>query len=807
MQDFEKLGAFYLGRMYDMKKQKVEDDILLYDAKDLTTHAVCVGMTGSGKTGLCLALLEEAAIDGIPALVIDPKGDISNLLLTFPDLKPEDFQPWIDPAEATRKGVTPEELAKSTAETWKKGLGDWGQEPERIKKFRDSVDISVYTPGSTAGLPVSILRSFSAPQPEMRSDAEAFQGKISAAVSGLLALLQIDADPLQSREHILLSNILDHAWREGRSPDLPTLIREIQSPPFDKLGVLDLESAFPSKDRFALSMRLNNLVASPGFAAWLQGEPLDIQRMLYSADGKPRISILSIAHLSDAERMFFVTVLLNEVISWMRSQPGTSSLRALLYMDEVFGYFPPTANPPSKTPMLLLLKQARAFGLGIVLATQNPVDLDYKGLANAGTWFLGRLQTERDKARVLDGLEGASAAAGSSFDRGKMDTILSGLGNRVFLMNNVHDDAPVVFQTRWVLSYLRGPLTLEQVRGLMQSRKPSTADSASRYESPTIGLSGVGARPVLPPGVTEVFIPGRQLLPKGASLVYKPALAGKAQVHFAKAGTGVDLWKTLSILAQVDDAVSATVWDEAEVLTEEEHELGSEPEGDGQFAPLPPDLSQAKKYAQITNFLRDSLYRTQALKLWTCAALKQTSKPEESEGDFRARISHGSRENRDLQIEKLRAKYAPKFAALDERKRKALQRVEKEKSQATQSSMSAAISFGTSMLGALFGRKLKSAANVGRAATSMRSAGRVMREREDVAQAEENVEAIDKRIAELDAEFQAETERLEGATAPDALKLDEIEIKPKKADINVMQVALAWVPYQVDASGMAKPLR
>jgi hypothetical protein len=553
-------------------------------------------------------------------------------------------------------------------------------------------------------------------------------------------------------------------------------------------------------------MRLNNLVASPGFAAWLQGEPLDIQRMLYTQDGKPRVSILSIAHLSDSERMFFVTVLLNEVITWMRAQPGTSSLRAILYMDEVFAFFPPSANPPSKRPMLLLLKQARAFGLGVVLATQNPVDLDYKGLANAGTWFLGRLQTERDKARVLDGLEGASAAAGSSFDRGKMDTILSGLGNRVFLMNNVHDDAPVVFQTRWVLSYLRGPLTQDQIRGLMQSRKQAAGNGAAKTETAAIGLSGAAARPVLPPGVTEVFVPGRQLLPKGATLVYRPALVGKAQVHFAKAGTGVDVWKTFSILAPVDDAVSATVWDEAEVLADEEHELGSEPEGDCQFAPLPSDLSQAKKYTQITTYFKDYLYRAQAIKLFTSAALKETSKPGESEGDFRARISHKNREGRDLQIEKLRAKYAPKIATLEDRKRRAIQRVEKEKSQATQSTMQAALSFGTSVLGALFGRKLRSTANVGRAATSFRSAGRVMREREDVAHAEETVDAVDKQIADLDVQFKTETEKLEGASAPDAIKLDEIEVKPKKADINVMQVSLAWVPYQVDAAGMAKPL-
>ncbi|MCA9086899.1 MAG: ATP-binding protein, partial [Planctomycetaceae bacterium] len=209
-------------------------------------------------------------------------------------------------------------------------------------------------------------------------------------------------------------------------------------PPFDRIGVIGLENFYPQADRFQLAMLLNNLLASPGFSSWMEGESLDIQKMLYSPDGKPRFTILSIAHLSEAERMFFVTIFLNEVVSWMRAQSGTSSLRAILYMDEVFGYFPPTANPPSKTPMLTLLKQARAFGLGVVLATQNPVDLDYKGLSNAGTWFIGRLQTERDKARVLDGLEGASAAAGHAFDRRQMEVILSGLGSRVFLLNNVH---------------------------------------------------------------------------------------------------------------------------------------------------------------------------------------------------------------------------------------------------------------------------------------------------------------------------------------------------------------------------------
>ncbi len=467
MSVLEKLGAFYLGKTYDMNAGQILDEPVMYDAKDLTTHAMCVGMTGSGKTGLCMTLLEEAAIDGIPSIIIDPKGDIGNLLLTFPQLRPQDFKPWVDSNEALRKGHTVDSYAEHMAGVWKKGLGEWGQTGERIRALRASADMAIYTPGSNAGLQLSVIKSFSAPSAEVRTDTDAMRDRIQSAVSGLLALLGVEADPLQSREHILLSNILQHHWQAGKDLTLPDIIGQIQSPPFAKLGVFDLETFYPANDRLGLAMRLNNALASPGFGAWMEGEPLDIQRLLYTPEGKPRCAIMSISHLPDSERMFFVTILLNELLSWMRAQPGTSSLRALLYMDEIFGYFPPNANPPSKKPMLTLLKQARAFGVGCVLATQNPVDLDYKGLGNTGTWFVGRLQAERDKMRLLDGLEGATASAGQSFNRAEMETLLSSLGSRVFLMNNVHENAPVVFHTRWAMSYLRGPLSRGQIAKLM----------------------------------------------------------------------------------------------------------------------------------------------------------------------------------------------------------------------------------------------------------------------------------------------------------------------------------------------------
>ena len=466
-ENFEQLGTFYLGREYDLAAGQQKEDLLLYDSKDLTTHAVVVGMTGSGKTGLCLSLLEEAGIDNIPAIVIDPKGDIANLLLTFPDLAPEDFKPWVDEGQAARENISVDEFAANQAQLWKDGLESWGQSNDRIRMLREKCEMRIYTPGSDAGRPLTILKSFAAPSPEVINDSDALRERIQSATSGLLALLGIDADPVRSREHIFISNVLDHTWRKGKDLNLGQLINHIQKPPFDKVGVMDLDTFFPSKDRMELAMTINNLLASPSFASWMSGEPLNIKSMLHTPEGKPCISILSIAHLGEKERMFFVTILLNEVLSWVRTQAGTSSLRAILYMDEVFGYFPPTKNPPSKQPMLTLLKQARAYGLGIVLATQNPVDLDYKGLANTGSWFIGRLQTERDKMRVLEGLEGASANVGSTFDRGAMEATLAGLGKRKFLLNNVHEDQPVVFETRWALSYLRGPLTRDHIKELV----------------------------------------------------------------------------------------------------------------------------------------------------------------------------------------------------------------------------------------------------------------------------------------------------------------------------------------------------
>ncbi len=810
-EDFEKLGVFYLGRPYDLAGKRSKPGLLLYDSKDLVTHAVCVGMTGSGKTGLCVGLLEEAAIDGIPAIVIDPKGDLGNLLLTFPQLRGEDFAPWINEHDARKKGLSPADYAAQQAALWQKGLGEWGQSGERIQKLREAAECVVYTPGSNAGLPVSILKSFAAPPQEMRDDEELLRERISTTVTSVLGLVGVQADPIKSREHILLASILDSAWRRGLDLDLPMLIQQIQTPPMTKVGVLDVDSFFPANERFALAMLLNNLLAAPGFGAWMEGEALDIGRLLYGPSGKPRIAIFSIAHLSDAERMFFVALLLNQMLGWVRAQSGTTSLRALLYMDEIFGYFPPVANPPSKAPLLTLLKQARAFGVGIVLATQNPVDLDYKGLANTGTWFIGRLQTERDKARVIEGLEGAAAGSGTRFDRQRMEQILAGLGNRVFLLNNVHEDAPEVFQTRWTLSYLRGPLTRTQIKRLME---PLKAAGPGGESTGTVGNGDAGvdlvtgssvSRPMLPPDVGQYFIPVRGAPQGGEGVVYRPMVLGAAQVRFVDGKMGVDTNEAVTWVAPIRQGAVPVEWDQAAPLSLSPADLEPDPFGSARFAPLPGPASKAKQYETWKSELSGWLYRTQHLDLFRSPSTKELSRPGESERDFRLRLQLAGREHRDLQSDGLRKKYAPKIATLQDRIRRAGQMVERQQTESRSSQVQAVISIGATILGAFLGRKAISATNIGKASTAIRGAGRVIKESKDVSHAEDNLAALQEQLDGLEFQFKAEMNRLAVETDPLTEKLERLSLKPTKSNIVVSLVALAWAPHWQDGNGMLVP--
>ena len=810
MADFEKLGVFYLGRPYDPTRGTSTEGLLLYDSRDLVTHAVCVGMTGSGKTGLCLCLLEEAAIDGVPAIAIDPKGDLSNLLLTFPDLTPADVRPWVNEDEARAIGLTPGDYARQQAEVWRKGLAAWGQDGERIRRLRSAAEFAVYTPGSTAGIPLSILASFAAPPAVVRDDPELLAERVGTTTTSLLTLMGVDADPIKSREHILLATILDATWKVGRDLDLGALIQQIQTPPITRIGVLDIETFYPAKDRFELAMRVNNLLAAPGFASWLSGEPLDVGRLLYSPQGKPRVAVIYIAHLNDAERMFFVSLLLNQVLGWMRTQSGTTSLRAIVYMDEIFGFFPPVAAPPSKAPLLTLLKQARAFGLGVVLATQNPVDLDYKGLANAGTWFIGRLQTERDKARVLEGLEGAAAFGKAALDRAAVEQLLAGLKTRMFLLHNVHEDAPAVFETRWAMSYLRGPLTRDQIKALTPSRKapPGEAEVAAPATRPVAAASTAappaveGARPVLPPDVPQHFLPLRSPVPAGSTLTYLPALYATARVQFADEKRKVDATRDVAVVSPMARGAVLVDWTGAREVDLQPSDLGAEPDASaGGFAMLPPAALKAGSYTEWATEFARWLYQSQRLELYRSPATGLLSTSGESERDFRIRLADAFRERRDATAAALREKYAPKIAVLTERIRRAEQAVVREAEQARQQRMQTAVSVGATLLGAFMGRKAVSATTLGRATTAARGVGRSTKEAQDIALAQESVEVLRARLAELEAQFEADVDA--ASKRADALTetLEPVALKPKRSQITVSVVSLAWAPVAVTGQG------
>jgi len=810
MQDFEKLGVFYLGSPFDVVSKKRLDDLLLYDSRDLVTHGVCIGMTGSGKTGLCISILEEAALDGIPSIVIDPKGDITNLLLTFPELRAEDFAPWINEEDASKQGVSPQDYAVQEAQLWKDGLAKWGQDSARIRRLREAADFNIYTPGSNAGLSVSILKSFSTPPPEIIEDNELLQERISTTVTSLLGLLGIEADPIQSREHILISTILATAWKQGLDLNLEKLIQQIQVPPVARVGVLDLESFYPSKERFTLALRLNNLLAAPGFELWLQGEPLDISTLLYTAAGKPKVSIFYIALLNDAQRMFFVSMLLNQIVGWMRTQSGTTSLRAIVYMDEVFGYLPPLANPPSKTPLLTLLKQARAFGVGVLLATQNPVDLDYKGLSNTGTWFIGRLQTDRDKLRVLDALETVSASSDTRFDRQTMDQTISSLGKRIFLMHNVHEDRPVVFETRWAMSYLRGPLTRNQIKPIMDPIRTTqlTPASAQSLIAPTpqvtaYPISGgtLGSqRPLLSPEIPQYFLPTVGAQPSDVSLMYSPMILGAAQIRFADDKARVDVTRDAVFLSSITSDPVTVNWDNSTEAKLKLDDLKSAPSETPQYAELASAALNAENYNVWRKDFVNWLLRTQKLELFRSPSLREFSKPGEAERDFRVRLQQAVREQRDQRAEKLRVKYASAFARLDQRIGTAQAALESWKARESERRYESAVSFGTSLLGSFLGRK--SVRRTARAAGRMRRAMKGFRSK---AAAEEKLMALQKQREQLEQRFQSETSLLEAKVNPLTENLENVSIGPSRPDISIRLVALTWTPHWLDAKRNTTP--
>ena len=763
---YEKMGLFYLG------KDAEDDSLTLYKSKHLTTHAIIIGMTGSGKTGLGIDLIEEAAIDNIPVLVIDPKGDMGNLCLAFPEMKPEDFKPWIDESTAQAKGMSVDELAEKTAKMWKEGIESFHQDLDRVKRYAE-VDKTIYTPGSTAGVSVNILGSFEAPGEEVVDDVDLFASLINSSVSSILSLIGIDADPVSSKEHLLISNIFYYFWSKGQSLSLEELIGYITNPPFEKIGVMPLKTFYPQKERLELAMKFNNVLSSVGFSTWISGEPLDIGKMLYDKNGKAKIAIFSIAHLSDNERMFFVTLLLNRFISWMRRQRGSSSLKAMLYMDEIFGYFPPSKNPPSKEPMLLLLKQARAFGIGVVLSTQNPVDIDYKGLSNIGTWFVGKLQTKQDIEKVVDSLSDGE-------NKKEVAEKIANLKGRHFYLKNVHEDDVREFYTRWVLSYLKGPMTKDDIRRLMKDKKTEVQETPAVIETSD---SDGGMKPIVSKKIKEYFNDTNI----NSDDPFYPYIYANAKVRFYNQKRGIDFEEEFDYKLELYEGMNTIDWEEA--VEERPANLSRKYKSSAKFAKLPEIVENASSLKEFERKLKDYLYHNKKIELFACKKLKMESKLGESEEDFRARVDGVLKDKKEAEIEKIEKKYKTKFERLQDKLQRLEIKLEKEKSDVSSKTTDTLLDIGMGILGALFGRKSSA---VTKGASALKKGGRIVKEKRDVEAVEMQIEEVKEDIKNLKEELEAEIEKIEEKYDPSNYEIEPVSIKPRRSDVSVEDIALLW---------------
>jgi hypothetical protein len=846
-------GSFYLGKHLDPKTSQPTTERMLYDPADLTTHAVVTGMTGSGKTGICIDILEEAALQGIPAIIVDPKGDLTNLLLHFPDLAPQDFEPWLDPDSARRAGKSLPDLASETALKWKQGLTDWGLGSDQIRALQAGVKFSVYTPGSSAGISVNILSSFEAPKVSWNENREVLREKIATTVTALLGLIGMeDIDPLRSREHILLSNLIEQAWSQGKSLDLTDLIMQVQTPPIQRLGAFPLESFFPEKDRFGLAMLLNNFLASPSFETWLEGQPLDIAALLYTPEGRPRHSIFYLAHLTDNERMFFVTLLFASFEAWMRTQRGTSSLRALLYFDEIVGYLPPVANPPSRPILLRMLKQARAFGVGLLLATQNPVDVDYKALSNAGTWIIGRLQTPQDIERLIDGLQTAGASA-SLMDRAALQGLISSLQKRAFLIQNVHGGAPQVFTSRWTMNFLAGPLTRAQIPDLNRladapvspaatasigtaSAAAATAGAAGAATGATVAASPAADRPTQP----RASVQTQAAPPQAAAPVQRPAAASNGflstrpavsaeiseyfladTVGMSQATAGLNLPPTLDISAEgilyrpaliaqtetrylqrkynLDYSKRSTAlvmagdtprirWEDSPYQPQEPSQLHSDPLPRSQFAPLPGWLSDAKRLKSLQADFIDWVYRSGTVRVRANETLKVYAGPDTSPADFRELCSQAARSGLEAEIAKIKDTYERKISVLEQKVSRQELEVKGQEDVVSKRTMEELGSNGELLLSMFTKRRRSLSTSLTKRRLTSQAKTNLEQEREELA-------AMEKQLDDLEAALKAAVGDAQNRWAQTVNDGSEVPIVPMKKDIYPELFGVAWLPY------------
>jgi hypothetical protein len=822
VEPLEQEGKLYLGRRVQQNGEVLANGPFLYDTRDLTTHAVCVGMTGSGKTGLGIVLLEEAALHGIPALIVDPKGDMTNLVLNFLGLSPEDFRPWVDVEGARRRGVSIDEYAQEVAQSWREGLAQWGIDGSRIEHLRGRSRFVIYTPGSDAGYPVSIVQSLQRPDLSWDREAEVLRDTISSIVSAILALVNVESDPVTGREHTLLATLIERAWQSGQDMDLAQLITQVQKPPFDRLGVLPLEVFYPEKERLSLTLALNGLLASPRFAQWLEGDPLRVNTLLHSPDGLPQMSILHLAHLSDSERTFFMTLLLEQVRAWLRKQEGTTDLRAILYIDELYGFMPPhPANPPTKAALLTLLKQARSQGLGLVLSTQNPLDLDYKGLSNAGTWFVGKLQTANDRNRVLEGLAGASLEVGVPLDAGAVGEIIGRLEARTFFVNNVHAAGPVLLRTRHAMSYLRGPLSRDQIRQWKEGQREvlrarvAVASQAVPPARPAETPARLAAAPspwgdltpqppVLPSDIRQFYLParvslewairnaeqdGRTIIYRDKQLVYRPALMGRATVRVDNEAYGVHEQRAVVRVLSVPENEPFVSWSAQPIVTQV-RDLDDQPAQGARFAPLPSLLSDVRRLKAMERDFADYVYRETTITLSRHRALKLTARPDESLGQFKRRCYQVIEQGRDEEIRGLEKRYQARIERLEERIRREGRELEQDQAEYQARKREEVISAGESVLDWLSRRRSSRALS-----TASRKRRLTEQSKAEVRESWESIEDLQTQRQELVGQMEAEKSEIQSRWSETADDLDTVQLRPRKTDVFVEACGVMWMPY------------
>jgi DNA helicase HerA-like ATPase len=786
--------ALYLGRdAATQERVELSPDLF-------TTHGVLLGMTGSGKTGLALGLLEEMVEAGIPVIAIDPKGDLPNLALLFPEFSTADFSAWTDPAEAQRAGVALDVLAAEKAQKWKSGLSDWGLNALNVARLKTKLDLRILTPGSSVGRPVNLLGDFQPPgggdlDPEVRADLA------GGIISGLLSLVEKDVDPLRDPRHVLLVAILCFTWDKGAPLSLEDLITHLVDPPFPKVGVFPVDRFLSPDDRMKLALQLNNLVASPGFAAWKQGESLDIGALMTSADGRTPVNLFYLSHLDEKERQFFVGRLMNQVLSWSRTLTGSASLRALVYFDEVAGYLPPyPASPASKAPILTMLKQSRAVGVGLCLATQNPVDLDYKALSNIGTWMIGRLQTQQDRERVRDGLISASGGLSSA----QLDDEFSKLQARSFLLRTPSSERPCVLQTRWAMSYLRGPITLQELKNLPQSGSApgnvATTGTVASVEKPT-GAAERATPPPVPKGFGQSFIdpryvfgthhggafePHKQASRADGTVLFEPALRATLKLQFSES-------KESFVWHQVHHYVAFPLRDTRDatklfvsVPLETEHLL-TQPPSDGRFTGLPDAFDQTEELAEAQKALVDHLYRNLTATRYINKEVQLYSRPEETQDQFLARCHEAAENLEDQAAVKLRLKLQAKIDRVEQQMAKTKDRVERLSQSATGKKIEGLWNAGEMLL-SMFSKRKKSFSTVlnksrqaAEASTkSTQAEGELERLQQDILALQQEMEIA---LGDLDAEFAAKAGAVEST-----------EIRLARKDIVVDIFEVLWVP-------------